>query len=121
MLASIPDLCTLTYLYINGIPEGNNSIIRLFEDDTKLFEPVGSDIESEEIQSDISHVSSWSIKWLLPFNIDKCETLHTGFNYPETDYLMEVSDPQGRKTILTVTQEKDLGVTFDKGLKFRPT
>ena len=59
-------------------------------------------------------VSFWSNKWLLPFNIDKCVTSRSGFNNPEADYFMEVGDDQGRKTIPTVTQGKDLGVTLIK-------
>ena len=85
-------------------------------DDTNIFGPAGSDIKSEKIQSDISHVSSWSNKWLLPFNIDKCVTLQSGFDTLERDNFMEIDDNKGRKTLLTVTQEKDIGVTFDKDL-----
>ena len=81
-------------IYINDISEGIKSVIRLFADDTKIFGPVGCDNESEVIQSDISNacVRSWSNKWLLPFNIDICVNLHTGFNNTETDYYMEIGD-----------------------------
>ena len=82
--------------YINDISEGIKSVIRLFADDTKLFGPVENDNESEVIQSNISHVRSWSNKWLLSFNIDIRVTLHTQFNNPETGYYMENGDIQGR-------------------------
>ena len=57
------------------------------------------------------------VKWLLPFNVDKYVILHAGLNNIETDYY--IGSDQNRNYILTTTQEKDLGVTFDKDMKFR--
>ena len=55
----------------------------------------------------------------ITIQLDKCVTLQSGFDNLERDNFMEIGENQGRKTILTVTQEKDIGVTFDKDLKFR--
>ena len=34
------------------------------------------------IHNDLDIIMKWSIDWLMPFNTDKCKTLHMGYNNP---------------------------------------
>lgn len=61
-------------------------------------------------------LSSWSNKWQLRFNAEKCKCMHLGRNNPQFQYYM--SDNDKSCNIENITQEKDLGVVFDNELKF---
>ena len=51
-------------------------------------------------------------QWQLPFNVDKCKSLHIGRKNKRHCYEME------RKKLEQVTEEKDLGILIDDELKF---
>ena len=104
---------TLFILYINDLPESVRSSVRIFADDTKIFDRVPSSGGPELIQQDIDAVASWSDLWQLPFNESKCKILHIGSNNPCYVYTMRGLELQ------TVATEKDLGVHIDSSLKFR--
>jgi len=108
---------TLFLIYINDIEDMIESTIRLFADDTKLFNITETPSDNEQIQRDTDRLSKWSDTWLLKFNTDKCSTLHYGRHNPDNTYsLGEGSD---RKDIPNNTQECDLGIVFSPDLKFR--
>ena len=58
-------------------------------------------------------MAEWSKKWLLPFNLAKCKTLHIGHRNPQYHYRIQDSP------ICQVSEEKDLGIFIDDKLKFR--
>lgn len=102
----------LFVLYINDLPDVVGSIAKIYADDTKLFRSVGSEIERQELQSDLNRLVEWSEKWQLKFHAGKCKVLHLGYNNPQEDYSLE-------GTLLQTThEEKDLGVVIDEELKF---
>ena len=96
-------------IFINDIPVDINSNIKIFADDTKLYN--GAHL-SNTIQEDIDKLIEWSNKWLLPFNTDKCKVLHYGKGNPKTDYIMNDI------TLSTGPSIKDLGITFQDNLSF---
>jgi hypothetical protein len=83
----------------------------MFADDTKLYASVGFGHE-ETLQDDLDSLHSWSQRWQLPFNVNKCKVLHYGKNNEGHNYLLNATP------INEVTEEKDLGVTFDPQLNF---
>ena len=107
----------LFLVYINDIEDSIVNMLRLFADDTKLFSPINSDSDIEELQHDNEKLEDWSDKWLLRFNIGKCCTLHYGYNNPNHTY--EMHENGLPKDIRNSETEKDLGITFDTDLKFR--
>ena len=76
---------SLFTIFINDIPNDINSNINILADDRKLY---NSAHLNHLIQEDLNHLLQWSNKWLLPFNIEKCQVLHYGKVNPKNDYMM---------------------------------
>ena len=76
---------TLFLIYINDLPEVVDSVIKLFADDTKLYNRVNTVTDMEYLQKDLDNLVKWSADWQLRFNSSKCHHLHigreTGFIY----------------------------------------
>lgn len=99
----------LFLIFINDLPNKIQSNIKLFADDTKIFNITDN---SKMLQEDIDTLLDWSKTWDLHFNIEKCKVLHIGLNNHKNSYYMN-------NTVISVTtQEKDIGVTFDPLLNF---
>jgi transposase-like protein len=64
---------------------------------------VNTATDQKKSQDDISLFGSWSDRWLMPFNIPKCKTLHIGAKNLHLPY--HLKDQQ----IQEVTEECDLG------------
>ena len=103
---------TLFVLFINDLPQVVESRVALFADDTKVFREIQSDEDREKLQQDIDELLIWSKKWQLPFNESKCKVMHYGKTNRKADYNL------GGVQIVEVSEEKDLGVTFDQQLSF---
>lgn len=100
----------LFVIYINDMSVSTECPLKIFADDTKIYQVSA---ESDKLQADISQVLLWSEKWQLPFNEAKCKVLHVGSGNPHQTYTM-----RDRSLDVTV-MEKDLGVQMDQDLKFR--
>ena len=108
----------LFVLYINDLPELVSSHIKLYADDTKLYNDTRSSDAKAQFQQDILTLQEWSDRWLLKFHPDKCKTMTIGKSDQDHQYYMVL--PDSSHTILErVTSEKDLGVIFDNNLNFR--
>lgn len=102
----------LFVIYINDIDHGLNNLISKFADDTKIGNAVLSERDKQSLQEDLRKISEWSVKWEMPFNINKCQILQVGTRNVKNDY-----DMCGVK-IKSVDSVKDLGVTISSNLKF---
>ena len=97
----------LFLLFVNELPMWIINELRMFADDTKLWCPITTIADSITLQQDLDTLCSWSEKWQLRFNADKCKVMHIGHSLP-TGYYMTVGT---NKTVLqSVQEEKDLGV-----------
>ena len=96
-------------IFINNIPANIDSCIKIFADDTKIYNSVSN---SNVLSLDLLTLVQWSEKWLLPFNVDKCKVIHYGRQDDVTVYYMD-----GR-VVSEDTHIKDLGVNFQNNLKF---
>ena len=65
-------------IYINDIDDGLTCKISKFAADTKIMNKVLTTADKMQIQSDLDHLVSWSNKWQMKFNVDKCKVLHIG-------------------------------------------
>ena len=65
------------------------------------------------MQEDINQMVDWTFKRGVELNEDKVHLLHIGRNNPKRGYTLG----EGGPTILSVEQEKDLGVTISSDLK----
>ena len=102
----------LFLLYINDLPNGLNSIVKLFADDLKL---IGNAKFPNLIEQDLRLLEDWENQWLLRFNPTKCKVMHIDFNRKPSSY----NDYFLNGVVLdTISTEKDLGIIFDKSLKW---
>ena len=73
-----------------------------------MFREIQSDEDREKLQQDIDELLIWSKRWQLPFNESKRKVMHYGKTNRKADYNL------GGVQIVEVSEEKDLGVTFDQ-------
>ncbi|MES9879908.1 MAG: reverse transcriptase family protein [Sedimenticola sp.] len=99
----------LFIIYINDLPEVVNSTVKIFADDTKLY---SKDSDYNIIQQDLDSLCSWADLWQLRFNVSKCKAIHYGRDNQEHMYSMNSVNLE------IVSEEKDLGITFQQNLKF---
>ena len=100
----------LFVIYINDMSVSTECPLKIFADDTKIYQVSAN---SDKLQEDINQVRQWSEKWQLPFNETKCKVLHIGPGNPLQTYSMQ------DRTLESTSLEKDLGVQMDQDLKFR--
>ena len=105
---------TLFLFYINDIDlavDVTGSVILKFADDTKIAMVVETEEQKDEMQGAITRLMKWSDEWQMLFNLDKCHVMHLGRGNKEFSYFMGVN------RLISVDQEKDLGVTLHKSLR----
>ena len=61
----------LFLIYINDLPDGLSSNVKLFADDTSLFSVV-HDIHSSasDLNKDLKTINEWAFQWKMSFNLD---------------------------------------------------
>ena len=91
----------------------------MFADDTKIYQAIldSNDVHLTDLRTDLNQLQEWSDIMQMRFHPDKCKTMHFGNHNPNRIYTMKKSDGSSH-TLETVEEEKDLGVTIDKGLSF---
>ena len=103
---------------VNDLPDVVNSLCRMYADDTKIYEGVGSVTECETLQKDLDNLVEWADKWQLRFNAGKCQTLQLGNKNKKYEYNMRGHDGEERVVLKSSEVERDLGVLIDRELKF---
>ena len=73
--SGVPQGTVLGLLYINDIENNLTSKIRLFADDSALYQKIYTLADSHSIQQDILLLQDWANKWQMKFNIKKCKLL----------------------------------------------
>ena len=66
------------------MPEVVENMCQLFADDAKIFRNVSSREDCIKLQNDLDKLTEWLTRWQLPFNVEKCKSLHIGKNSQET-------------------------------------
>ena len=59
--------------YINNMPEGLNSVVRLFVDDTIAYLVIVN--PQEKIQDDLTTMGFWEVLWKIYFHATKCNVI----------------------------------------------
>ena len=70
----------------------------------KLVGTVCTEVELEQLRTDLKQMYSWSIDWQTIFNTDKYKVVHFAYKNTAVDYLL------GDVNIQSVKEEKDLGI-----------
>jgi len=87
----------LFLIYINDLPElcasqDDSSKLYLYADDAKIFKVVSQKTDQLDLQAIMNTVKTWSDKWLLRLNIDKCKTVSYYLKYPPLDTQYHIVD-----------------------------
>ena len=100
--------------YINNMPEGIQSTVKLFADDSLLYRKISSKRNCVELQQDLDRLQEWEKKWQMAFNAEKCEVLCiSNKKHPlQHNYFIH-----GQK-LSTKTDSKYLGVTISSNLSW---
>ena len=61
--------------YINSMPEGISSSIRLFADDTVIYRQINSAADHTILQQDIHKLTRWEAEYSMEFHPEKCNVL----------------------------------------------
>ncbi|XP_065651167.1 uncharacterized protein LOC136079360 [Hydra vulgaris] len=110
---------SVTFYYIcQRYPEVIKSKAVLFADDTKIFRSIENAQSAQELQNDIDALVTWSQKWGMKFNIDKCSVMHLGNNNKSHSYNIHDPEKNIRVNIKPTNCERDLGVHIDSNLLF---
>jgi hypothetical protein len=57
------------------MPEGIQSTVRLFADDTIAYVTISSDADAANLQQDLDKLAEWESKWLMKCHPEKCSVL----------------------------------------------
>lgn len=70
----------LFIIFISDIVDNctNDSEIYLYADDAKIFRSIHTTAHCLNLQEDLHNIKSWSDKWLLLLNINKCQSVSYG-------------------------------------------
>ena len=111
----------LFLIYINDLPDGINSLCKIFVVDTSLFSKV-SDIHKSatNLNDDLEKISYWAYQWKMQFNPDPNKEANevifsrkTGSN--------NLSHPPikfNNNDISKFTHQKHLGIVLDSKINF---
>lgn len=106
----------LFVMFINDLPECILSGVKMYADDTKIYNIVNNKEQAEKLQEEIDKLYNWSQVWQLLFHPDKCHILHLRKKSMNHEYYMGTD--QDKIKLNTTEEEKDLGVTVDNKLTF---
>ena len=101
-------------IYINDIPNGISSIIRLYAADVIIYRAIYSNDDVLESQKDLAKLSEWAAKWLMSFHLKKCEHLTITNKRLPLDTAYSINNCAINK----VTHTKYLGVTISQNLSW---
>nr|VZI35613.1 unnamed protein product [Spirometra erinaceieuropaei] len=104
---------TLFLVFINDCIKDLDCDTILFADDIKLWKVIHNAADADHLQANVNRLEGWSKRWLMPFNISKCNFLQLGSfraSSPRT-YFLEGTPLQ------QVDSQKDLGVWITSSLK----
>ena len=65
----------LFLLFINDLPNGLRSNIRLFADDCIVYREINSQSDSQILQDDLNTLANWESRWGMKFHPSKCNVM----------------------------------------------
>nr|VZI16802.1 unnamed protein product [Spirometra erinaceieuropaei] len=104
---------TLFLVFINDCVKDLDCDTILFADDIKLWKVIHNATDADHLQANLNRLEDRSKRWLMPFNISKCNFLQLGSfraSSPRT-YFLEGTPLQ------QVESQRDLGVWITSSLK----
>jgi len=91
----------------------------VFADDAKFFRHILQPQDQDMLQHALNLLHSWSQKWLLKLNINKCQVVSFGRYIDNTCVYNFLDHNNCTIPLARVDKVKDLGVWFDEQLSFK--
>ena len=106
----------LFLMYINDLPDGLNSTVRLFADDALLYGTICCDEDTADLQNDLYRLEDWQQKWQMEFNPSKCKIMcfTTRRDPPKREYVF------CGEILEEVERHPYLGVMLDNKMRWSP-
>ena len=106
-------------IYINDLPNGLNSNVKLFADDTSLFSVVHNINDSANLlNSDLSKINEWALQWKMSFNPDPIKQAQEIIFSRKTSKRNHLGLMLNNNIVNLTTNHKHLGMIFDSKLSF---
>ena len=123
MLAGVPQgsiLGPLLFLiYINDLPEGLESSVKLFADDTSLFSTVyDPNMSADQLDKDLKKISDWAYKWKMIFNPDLSKQAQEVIFSRKTNKINHPTTTFNTIPVARTPYQKHLGLYLDEKLNF---
>ena len=106
---------TLFLIYINDLGDNIKANVRLFADDTILYQHISSPNDCRCLNEDLSRLQQWEMKWQMEFNVSKCHVI-TFTNKKKT---IEAKYSLHGQFLEQVDSAKYLGIELSKDLKWK--
>jgi len=103
----------LFLIYVNDLPDWIILEMRMFADDTKVWKKITGIKDCIDLQEDLTNLQSWSDKWLLQFNPEKCKVMPVGHKYM-CQYTITQSNQA--YNLQEMVEEKDVGIIVTDSL-----
>ena len=98
--------------YINSMPEGISSSIRLFADDTVVYRQITSAADHAILQQDLHKLALWEAEYSMEFHPHKCNVLRVTRSRSPSIFNYTLHGT----TLKSTESTKYLGVTLTKDL-----
>ena len=105
---------SLFLFYINDLPEGLTSTVRLFADDTILYLGMRGRRGSKALQSDLDKLAAWELRWDMQFHPGKCQVISVTRSHKPTIHTYTLNG----KPLDHVDSAKYLGVMVTSNLNW---
>ena len=100
--------------FINDLPSGISSNIRLFADDCLLYRTTNSTEDARMLQQDLDRLHQWTNTCQMKFNTEKCHSIQFSLrrNTVASSYKL------GNSTLTSVAEYPYLGLTFTTNMSW---
>lgn len=102
--------------YINDLPDGLHSTVRLFADDALVYGTISCNEDTADLQDDLYRLEAWQQKWKMQFNPSKCKVMcfSTKRDPPKREYVF------CGEILEQVKSHPYLGVMLDSKMRWSP-
>ena len=101
-------------IYLNDLPEGISSPIRLFADDCVIYRNISSKSDVNSLQKDLKVLDKWQQSWQMSFNAAKCFLLR--ITHKKTP--LDAEYTLGNSVLQQIKSHSYLGVEINQDLKW---
>ena len=107
------------FIYINDLPDGLESDVKLFADDTSLFSIVQNPfLSAETLNKDLELIEKWAFQWKMSFNPDVNKQAQEVLFSRKTEKINHPDLIFNNSVVQRTSQQKYLGLILDKKLNF---